>query len=454
MTGRRSLLGADGWAFSTAARSLRRPLERFIAWESGSATLLIGAAIAALIWANTSASYLSFWDSRLIVTAGPFHLGESLRHWVNDLLMAVFFYVVALEVKREMLFGSLRDRRTALLPATAALGTMIGAALAYVAVNAPGGDLRGWAIPVATDIAFALGVLGMVGRRAPRELRTFLLTLAVVDDLAAIVVISVFFTSRLSYPWLGVAVALLATVVACQRAGVRSLTVYGVLAAALWLAIFEAGVHATVTGVLLGFLTPATASRSREEAAAEIRDDLISITQNDREVSESVLLRVADDADRAVAPLTRMEEAIHPYSSYLILPVFALANAGVPVSLGGIAAALSSRVGLGVFLGLVIGKPVGGMLAAWLATRMRLARMPPGLDWPAIGSVAPLKGIGFTIAIFITALAFDEQHLEDVATLAILAASLLAALAGLTTLLARHAVSRRRPAQPERNEAA
>jgi NhaA family Na+:H+ antiporter len=438
-------VGTGSRGFAAATRALKRPLERFIAWESGSAALLIGAAITALIWANTSSSYLGFWQSHLSVQAGPLHLDESLRHWVNDLLMAVFFYVVAVEVKRELLFGSLRERRTALLPAVAALGTMIGAASVYVAVNASGGDLRGWAIPVATDIAFALGVLGLAGR-APRELRTFMLTLAVVDDLATIVVIAVFFTAALSYPWLGVALALVLAVLACRRGGVRNLLVYVILAAGLWLALFEAGIHATVAGVILGFLTPAAAARGPRETAAEIRDDLTDITREDREVSETALLRTARDASLAVAPLTRMEEAVHPYSSYLILPVFALANAGVPVSAGGTAAALSSRVGLGIFLGLVLGAPTGGVLLAWLAVRLGPARMPSGLDWPAISGAAPLKGIGFTIAIFITALAFDDPRLQDTATLAILAASLLSALAGLAFLLARHAARRDRAA--------
>jgi NhaA family Na+:H+ antiporter len=436
-------VGTRSRGFAAATRALKRPLERFIAWESSSAILLIGAAITALIWANTSSSYLRFWQSHLSLEVGPLHLDESLRHWVNDLLMAVFFYVVAVEVKREMLFGSLRERRTALMPAAAAFGTMIGAASVYVAINASGGDLRGWAIPVATDIAFALGVLGLVGRRAPRELRTFMLTLAVVDDLATIVVIAVFFTAAaLSYLWLGVALALVLTVVACQRGGVRNLVVYVILAAGLWLAIFEAGIHATVSGVVLGFLTPAAAARSPQETAAAVRDDLIDITRNDREVSETALLSTARDASLAVAPLTRMEEAVHPYSSYLILPVFALANAGVPVSASGTVEALSSRVGLGIFLGLALGAPAGGVLLAWLTVRLGPARMPSGLDWAAISGAAPLKGIGFTIAIFITVLAFDDPKLQDVATLAILAASLLSALAGLTFLLVGHAARR------------
>ncbi len=433
--------GVSGHAI--ARRTLVRPLERFIRWESSSAFLLIGAAIAALVWANLSGSYDSFWGSHLSLTVGPLHLDESLRHWVNDVLMAIFFFVVALEVKREMLFGSLRERRSALVPAAAAFGTMIGAAAVYVTINASGGDLRGWAIPIATDIAFALGVLGVVGRRAPQALRAFMLTLAVVDDLGTIVVIAVFFTADLSWGWLAAALALLVLVVVARRAGVRGLPVYIVLATAVWLAVFESGVHATVAGVALGFLTPAVAGRSRDDAAAEIADDLTEILEDDREVGDAALLRAAQEATSAVSPLARLEEALHPYSAYLILPVFALANAGVPVSLSGLVDALSGQVGLGIFLGLVVGAPAGGLLLAYGIVRLGPGRMPEGLDWAAIAGVAPLKGIGFTIAIFITTLAFDDRALENTATLAVLAASLVSALIGLAVLFARHTLMTR-----------
>lgn len=428
---------------TSTADTAPRALTRFVRWESSSAVLLVGAAVAALVWANVSDSYADFWNTRASVHAGPLHLDEPLRLWVNDLLMAVFFFVVALEVKREALFGSLRDRRSALVPAAAAFGTMIGAAAVYLAINAAGGDLRGWAIPIATDIAFALGVLGLVGRCAPTGLRAFMLTLAVVDDLATIVVIAVFFTDDLSLGWLGAAAGLLVVVALARRVGVRSVPVYVILAAAVWLAVYESGVHATVAGVVLGFLTPAVAARSRDDTATTIADDLIEIRQDDREVSDAALLHTARDAMGAVSPLARTEEALHPYSSYLILPLFALANAGVPLSISGIGDALSSQIGLGIFLGLTLGAPAGGMLLAYLSIRPGPGRMPENLDWPAIAGVAPLKGIGFTIAIFITTLAFDDPELENTATLAVLAASLVSALIGVTALLTRHALTAR-----------
>jgi NhaA family Na+:H+ antiporter len=426
-------------------RLVVRPLERFLQLEAGSASLLLGAAVAALVWANLAAgSYERFWTTTVSVELASFGLEEDLRHVVNDLLMAVFFYVVALEVKRELLFGSLRDRRSALVPAAAALGTMVGGAFTYVTVNlVADGDLRGWAIPIATDIAFAVGVLGLAGRRAPRELRAFMLTLAVVDDLGTILVIAVFFSEDLSLAWLGGAVGVALGIVVARRIGVRALGVYVLLAAALWLAVFESGVHATLAGVVLGFLTPAVAFQSSRRVSEVIGERLTEITDSDAEVSAGTLLETSRLAEEAVSPLARMEERVHPWSAYVILPLFALANAGVPVSLGGIADALSSPVGAGIALGLVIGAPIGGILFAFAIVRLGPARIPNGLDWPAIAGVAPLKGIGFTIAIFISALAFEEQALEDQAKLAILAGSAAAAVIGLVVLHARSVFLRR-----------
>lgn len=427
-------------------RLMVRPLERFLQQEAGSASLLLAAAIAALVWANAwPDSYESFWDTVVSIDLASVLIEEDLQHWINDLLMAVFFYVVALEVKREMVFGSLRDRRSAAVPAAAALGTMFGAALTYLAVNLIGdGDLRGWAIPIATDIAFAVGVLGLAGRRAPNELRAFMLTLAVVDDLGTIIVIGVFFTASISLTWLATAGALVIAVVVAQRIGMRSLMLYVLLAGLLWLAVFESGVHATLAGVILGFLTPAAAFHSRQETAEFLGSHLSEISSSDRDVSESTLLEASRLAEEAVSPLTRMEEHLHPWSAYAILPLFALANAGIPVSLDGIADALTGPVGLGIALGLLIGAPLGGVLFAWSVIRLGPGRMPEGLDWPAIWGVAPLKGIGFTIAIFISTLAFDEVELQEQAKLAILIASGVAAMIGLTILFIRAASVRRR----------
>jgi Na+:H+ antiporter, NhaA family len=434
------------WARSERAvpRLVVRPLERFLHREAGSAALLMGMALVALVWANAwPDSYEDLWTTVVRVDLGVIAIDEDARHWVNDLLMAVFFYVVSLEIKRELLYGSLRSARTAAVPVAAAFGTMVGAALAYLTVNLiMDGDLRGWAIPIATDIAFAVGALGLVGRRAPRELRAFMLTLAVVDDLATIAVIGVAFSQGISLAWLAAAAGLAAVVFIAQRIGIRSLVVYVLLAGTLWLAVFEGGVHGTIAGVVLGFLTPAVAFHARRTAGEAIADNLNDISGSDLELRERALLETATLARESVSPLARMEERLHPWSAFLVLPLFALANAGVPVSIEGISDALISPIGLGIAVGLVVAAPIGGIVFAWTLVRSGAARLPDELDWGWISAVAPLKGIGFTVAIFISTLAFDEVALQNEAKLAILLASALAALIGIGALLIKRAKTR------------
>lgn len=430
-------------------RRVVRPLEQFLQLEAGSASLLFAAAVGALIWSNAAeGSYADFWSTRLTLDAGPVEFDEDLRHIVNDLLMALFFYVVALEVKREFLFGSLRDKASALVPVAAALGTMVGGAVVYLAINIDGGEPRGWAVPIATDIAFALGVLGLAGRRAPRELRAFLLTLAVVDDLGTIAVIGLFYSDGISWPWIAAAAGITLAIVLLRQLTVRFLAPYVGLAALLWWAVLESGIHATIAGVVLGFLTPAVALHSIHATRAAIADRVgeSSGSLTDPEAGDGTMWDISRLAREAVSPLTRMEAQLHPWSAYVILPIFALANAGVPISLEQLGDALTSQVGLGILLGLVVGAPVGGILLAWAAVRWTPARMPEGLDWPALGGVAPLKGIGFTVAIFISVLAFDTEALQEEAKLSILVASMIAGMIGLVALWARHrVVTRRRP---------
>ncbi len=422
-------------------RKVLRPLERFVSQEAGSGAVLMAAAILALGWANFApASYRAFWHTEAAVTFGGFELHLDLREVVNDLLMAVFFFVVALEVKREFIFGALRDRAYAALPVAAAFGTMVGAGLTYSAVNIIGdGNMDGWAIPIATDIAFALAALGLVGRRAPAELRTFLLTLAVVDDLATIAVIAVFYSSGLSLAWLGAGVSLLAVVVVLQRIGVRGMLPYVLLAAALWVSTHESGIHATIAGVALGLFTPAQSFYPRRATGETIARQLSAmVAEADEEVSEATMSEVSRLSREAVSPLIRMEHALHPWSAYVVLPVFALANAGVAVTVDGMGEALTGPVGLGILLGLVIGAPIGGILFPLTVARLTGTRLPGSLDWAAIAAMAPLKGIGFTVAIFIALLAFEDEALQQQATLAILVASLLAGLLGIGSLFLRH----------------
>jgi NhaA family Na+:H+ antiporter len=416
-----------------------RPLERFLREEAGSGSLLLAAAVAALVWINVaSGSYDDFWTTTFSIEIGSLSLEEDLRHLVNELLMALFFYVIALEVKREMVFGSLRRPSAAAVPVAAALGTMVGAAAAYLIVNVDGGEAGGWAIPIATDIAFALAVLGVAGKRAPPEARAFLLTLAVVDDLVTIAVIGLFFSKGISVAWLAAAGALALSVVVLQRLNVRMLAAYAMIAGAFWLATLESGVHATIAGVVLGFLTPAFAFHPRQDTGRVIGTQLTEIVRDPQtELSEATMGEVSRLAREAVSPLARMERQLHPWSAYVVLPLFALANAGVTLSISGLGDALSSQVGLGIVLGLVVGAPLGGVLFAWTLVRWTPTRLPDGLDWPTVSGVAPLKGIGFTVAIFISLLAFEEEALQEQAKLAILVASAVAGAIALTALWVR-----------------
>ena len=428
-------------------RRIARPFERFISHEAGSGALLMAAAVVALVWANVdAASYDAFWHTETAAGIGAAELHLDLRDVVNDLLMAVFFFVVALEVKREFIFGALRDRSYAALPVAAAFGTMVGAALTYTAVNLIGdGNLDGWAIPIATDIAFAIAALGLVGPRAPSELRTFLLTLAVVDDLATIAVIAIFYSDGFSPVWFGGGVATIVAIVAMQRVGVRALVPYVLAAAVLWIATHESGIHATIAGVALGLLTPAHSFFPRRETGATIASQLSNmVAEPDEELSEATMSEVSRLSREAVAPLIRMENALHPWSAYVVLPVFALANAGVALTLDGLGEAVTGPVGLGILLGLVVGAPIGGFLFPLITARVTGATLPGRLDWAAIAAMAPLKGIGFTVAIFISILAFDDEALQQQATLSILIASLLAGLIGMGSLLLRHRLVERR----------
>jgi Na+:H+ antiporter, NhaA family len=425
------------------ARQAVRPIESFIRTEFGSGALLLGAAAAALVWVNAfPTAYDDFWTTSVAVNIGSLSLEEDLRHVVNDLLMAIFFYVVVLEVKRELLFGSLRQGGSAAVPVAAAFGTMVGAATVYCALNVSGGDLGGWAVPIATDIAFVLAVLGIAGDRIPPQLRAFMLTLAVVDDLATIGVIALFFGEGISLAWLAAAAGVVVGILVLRRLAVRLLVPYVLLSGLLWLAIFESGVHATVAGVVAGFLTPAVPFYARDETGELIGSQLkrISRREDEDEIGEATMQEASRLARETVSPLTRMETALHPWSAYVVLPLFALANAGVPISAGDLHAALTSQIGLGIVLGLVVGAPLGGIAAALALVRLARVPLAKGLDWPAVIGAAPLKGIGFTVAIFLAVLAFDDAAAADQAKLAILVASVLAGLIGFSALWWRNRV--------------
>ena len=406
-------------------RRLPAPVRRFLDTEASSGILLLVAALVALIWANSpwSASYESLWHTDVAVNFGRYVLEGDLHHWVNDALMVVFFFVVGLEIKRELVDGKLRDPRTAAMPAFAALGGMIVPAALYFLVNAGGDGSKGWGIPMATDIAFAVGVVALLGSRVPSSLKLFLLTLAIVDDIGAIIAIGVFYSSGLQPQFLGLAAALIIVIYAVNRAGIVALAPYLVLGAVLWLAVYASGVHATISGVILGLLTPA-----RSFLPASVAKEWASDLRDEPTVHELEAMRRL--ARHAVSPAERIGHILHPWSSFLIVPIFALANAGVEIRSDAFDAPDAVAVTGGVILGLVLGKTLGIAGAAWLAARLGLARLPEGASWPMVFAIATVAGIGFTVSLFIAELAFDAGPLQDSAKLGVLAASAIAAIVG------------------------
>jgi NhaA family Na+:H+ antiporter len=419
-------------------RLIVRPLQQFLRTEASSGILLLAAAVGALIWANVAAgSYDRAWHTELTVGVGRWDISQDLRHWVNEAAMAVFFFVVGLEIKREFVSGELREPRVAALPAIAAAGGMVLPALVYLAINGGGAGSRGWGIPMATDIAFAVGVLALVGRGLPSSIRLFLLTLAIVDDIGAILVIAIFYSGSVAPAALATAAGLLALMVLLRRIQVRSGPLYLLLGAGVWLAVFESGVHATLAGVALAFVTPAVAAqrpRAVSHEAHRIADETTD-DPNPPDADASQWLHLAGLSREAVSPLARLEHALHPWTSFLIVPAFALANAGVRLSAAGLEKASALKVAVGVLAGLVVGKTVGISLGAYLGDRSRLARLPRGTSMSSVVGAGSLGGIGFTVSLFIANLAFEDATLLDAAKLGILVGSLVSAVLGSAILV-------------------
>jgi NhaA family Na+:H+ antiporter len=418
-----------------------RPTRRFMQLEAASGLVLIGATAIALLWANLpfGESYEELWETRLLVQLGPLDIDESLRHVVNDALMTFFFFVVGLEIKRETRLGDLSDRSAAAGPAIAAVGGMLVPALIYIAFNPSGDAMRGWAIPMATDIAFALGVVALLGSRIPPRARLFLLALAIVDDIGAIVVIAIFYTDDLSLGWLAVGVALFAVVYLAKHRNVRAMPFYWIVGGLVWFAVFESGVHATLAGVALGFLTPTHPFYGAREYDRQARAAIGSYGSEegsviDREHVDHEVLVLANVTRESVSPLTRLEEGLHPWTSFLIVPLFALANAGVRFSGIDIGQALTDPITIGVALGLVLGKFVGITVAMYVAVRSGGGRLPVGSTWSHVRGLAVLGGIGFTVSLFVTGLAFDDPAMADLAKIGIFAGSAIAGVVGYLLL--------------------
>ena len=409
---------------------MQTPLREFLRTETGGAAVLLAAAAAALVWVNVDASsYDSLWRTKLSIDIGDAGVALDLRHWVNSGLMTFFFFVVGLEARREFDLGELRERRRFALPLVAGIGGMALAIAIYLAFNAGRSSAHGWGIAMSTDTAFALGLLALVGPRFPDRLRAFLLTVLVVDDVVALVVIATVYTKTLHVVPLVAAVGFLGVVLVVRSAGVRTGLAYAALGAAAWVSLLKSGIEPVVIGLVMGLLAYAyPAPRSSLERASERFREF-------REQPTAELARVAGVEIRAATSSNeRLQQLFHPWTSYVIVPLFALANAGIVVSGSFLAQAFRSPITLGILVGYVVGKPVGILGGSWLVTRLSHRRLQPPVGWAAVAGGGTIAGIGFTIALLIATLAFDGRQLEE-AKVGVLSAALSAAL--ITWLLFR-----------------
>jgi len=419
---------------------MMEPFQKFIHAQSTGGVLLLAATVAAMLWANSpwAESYAAFWNTPVSLVVGSHALTETLLEWINDGLMAMFFFVIGLEIKREILVGELSSFRQAVLPLTAALGGAILPAALYSALNTTGPGARGWGIPMATDIAFALGILALLGSRVPLALKVFLTALAIADDLMAVLIIALFYTSTISWLSLGLGAVFLALLIAANLAGLRHPLVYSVLGiGGLWLAFLLSGVHATIAGVIAAMTIPARTrltgrqflARGKnllerfEKALSPVKPQLGNLERH------QIAKHMKTAVQHVETPLQQLEHALHPWVTVVVMPVFALANAGITLD-ADIGAMLINPVAMGVILGLLVGKPVGIVLSSWLAIRGGFAALPNGASWPHLWAVGCLAGIGFTMSLFITGLAFTQEPSLTSAKVGILVASTTAGAIG------------------------
>lgn len=415
-------------------RSVTDPLQNFMHNESASGILLLAVTLITLWWANSSHSlaYFEMLHLEVAFRMGPLELAKGLQHWVNDGLMVIFFFVVGLEIKRELFIGELSSLKKAALPIFAAIGGVIAPALIYSYFNSNTPTASGWAVPMATDIAFAVGVLTLLGTRVPFALKIFLLALAIIDDLIAVIVIALFYTQDIHQMSLFYSLAMIAFIALLNFSGIRSRLIYVLFGIFVWLAVLKSGVHATIAGVVLGLLCPIQALIPRDEMKKLIAS--LANSCDDRNESERIEeMRLI--LKEAQSPLDQLIRTLHLWVAFLIMPLFALFNAGVAFQFDEIPGLFSQSIGLGVILGLVFGKPIGIALMAFISTKLGLAELPDKVRWPHIIGVGCIAGIGFTMALFLANLSFAEPSALNAAKLSILLASFISAALGAAVLL-------------------
>lgn len=421
---------------------IMRPFQRFAQLESSAGILLLLCTAIALLWSNSAwgESYTNLWQAKLTVGYGDFLLSKQLLLWINDGLMAIFFFVVGLEIKREILIGELASLKKSMLPVAAALGGMVAPALLYLIFNAGTEGAPGWGIPMATDIAFSLGVLALLGSRVPFPIKVFLTAFAIVDDIGAVLVIAFFYTADLAVDYLVWGAGFMALLMIANAAGVRRALVYGLLGTCLWFVFLKSGVHATIAGVLLAMTIPARTRINAHDFLDRARSVLDAFDRADDKPSETIdsdqqsaIDTLEEACEQIETPMQRFEHTLHPWVTFFIMPVFALANAGVVLE-GDIGSALGHPTTLGIIIGLFFGKQIGVTLFAWLAVKVGWALLPTSVSWKQIYGVALLGGIGFTMSLFVAGLAFGEGVLLAASKVGILAASLLSGIVGYIVL--------------------
>ncbi|MDO1445224.1 Na+/H+ antiporter NhaA [Rhodocytophaga aerolata] len=419
-------------------QKLRRPFIQFIQLEQSSGIILIGVTFLSLMLANSQYSepFLALWEKHLSINFENFHFDHSLLHWINDGLMAIFFLLVGLEIKRELLEGELSSVRQAMFPIFAALGGMIVPAIIYSLFNLNTATSSGWGIPMATDIAFALAILSLLSNRVPVSLKIFLTALAIIDDLGAVIVIAVFYTADLSLPYLFKALLVFLGLLLLNRIKVKKLFIYVVLGILLWYFMYESGVHATVAGVLLALTIPYKTMLPKDKLVHMLQNKFSQIRKNvpsPETTSRMIMEEIEEVVEKTSSVSQKLEHTLHGYVLYLIMPIFALANTGLVLETESFSEVLSPG-GIGIFLGLVLGKPLGICLFCWLAVKTNISSFPEYTTWQHIIGAGFLGGIGFTMSIFITLLAFQNADQQNMAKLAVLFASLTAASIGYIIL--------------------
>ena len=433
---------SGGTAVTKSARApidvLTSPFTRFAEMEASGGVLLLAATVIALVWANSpwEHGYHALWDKEVTAGFGRTVLTWSRHLWVNDGLMSIFFFLVGLEIKRELLIGELSSFKRAAFPFLAAIGGCVLPAVLYLAINHGTPQANAWGIPMATDIAFSLGILALLGDRVPVSLKLFVAALAIADDIIAVIVIAVFYTAHLNFVYMAFGIIGLGLSYAANKVGVRNPRVYALIGILVWFAVMHSGVHATIAGVMLAFTIPCNSSTGKPQFVEKQQRllDRFEAAAPDSEEAQAALHSMERECVQMESPLHRIEHALQPWVSFVIMPLFAFSNAGVHV-LGNLAAAVKHPVTIGVALGLLLGKPFGITAFAWAAERLKLAARPAGVNWMQIFAASWVCGIGFTMSLFIATLALPEGGLLDLAKIGTLAASVVAGCVGSFLLL-------------------